>query len=219
MKKYFITYSNDKYEFNRQRLNKIAETCFDKIISYSPKDIDLNFYENNKFILEQPRGIGYWLWKPYVISKTLETMSDNDVLLYLDSGDIFTPAICNYINDKIITNDLILVPSSNIQKTYTKRDCFYYMDCDTEEYWKCTQIEAGIIIIKKTDFSKKIVNEWLNYGENPNIITDLPNICGLENSFDFKDHRHDQSILSNLAYKYNILLDNSVRKYIQCNVI
>jgi hypothetical protein len=32
----------------------------------------------------------------------------------------------------------------------------------------------------------------------------LPNICGQQNSLEFKDHRHDQSILSLLVKKYNI---------------
>jgi hypothetical protein len=44
------------------------------------------------------------------------------------------------------------------------------------------------------------------YSENENIISDLPNITK-PNLKGFKDHRHDQSILSNLAVKYNINLN------------
>ena len=43
------------------------------------------------------------------------------------------------------------------------------------------------------------------FGTNENIISDLPNVYG-ENSFDYIDHRWDQSILSLLAYKRNIEL-------------
>ena len=39
---------------------------------------------------------------------------------------------------------------------------------------------------------------------NKNILTDIPNACGLSNLPEFKDHRHDQSILSLLAKKHNV---------------
>ena len=37
-------------------------------------------------ITKNPRGYGYWLWKSYIIKKTIEKMSDDDILLYLDCG-------------------------------------------------------------------------------------------------------------------------------------
>jgi len=39
-----------------------------------------NFIENNK------RGYGYWIWKSYLIKKSLETINDNDILIYCDAG-------------------------------------------------------------------------------------------------------------------------------------
>lgn len=219
MKKYFITYCDKKYESNRKNLVSIANNCFDNIISYTPNDIEEEFYKKNEHILVQKRGIGYWLWKPYIINKTLNLMEENDILFYLDSGDHFEPEIARYIEERTKQHDIILVPSTNMQKQYTKRDCFYYMDCDSKEYWDATQIEAGIIIIKKTNNSLKIMQEWLKYCQNENILTDLSNICDLENDKHFQDHRHDQSVLSNLAVKYNILLDNAIRYYARCNVI
>ena len=37
---------------------------------------------------EHQRGCkhGFWLWKPFIIKKTMENMNDGDVLLYLDCG-------------------------------------------------------------------------------------------------------------------------------------
>ena len=67
-----------------------------------------------------------------------------------------------------------------------------------------TSNRAGFQFVKKTDFSIEFYTEALKYAQNENIITDLPNICGLPNYPEFEDHRHDQSILTNLAVKHNI---------------
>ena len=32
------------------------------------------------------RGGGYWIWKPYIISKMLEQINENDILVYIDAG-------------------------------------------------------------------------------------------------------------------------------------
>ena len=48
------------------------------------------FWENHSsFIENNKKGYGYWLWKPYIIKKTLEKMKKGDILLYLDVKLIF----------------------------------------------------------------------------------------------------------------------------------
>ena len=39
----------------------------DRILTCHPRDIDQKFYETHKEILDMPKGVGYWLWKPYII--------------------------------------------------------------------------------------------------------------------------------------------------------
>jgi hypothetical protein len=50
----------------------------------------------------------------------------------------------------------------------------------------------------------KIVEEWLTYCMDPRIITDQDNTCGQPNLPEFRDHRHDQSVISLLVAKYRI---------------
>jgi len=48
---------------------------------------DTSFWsKHGEFIDKNPRGYGYWLWKPYIIKKNMERMKNGDILLYLDSG-------------------------------------------------------------------------------------------------------------------------------------
>lgn len=90
-----------------------------------------------------------------------------------------------------------------IEKDYTKRDAFVLMDLDEPKYTDSSQREATYIWLIKNEFTVKLINEYLEYAQNQNIITDLPNTTG-DNYPTFKDHRHDQSIWSLLCKKYDV---------------
>jgi hypothetical protein len=206
MKKYHINYANGRYLKAQQYCSQSAkEVGFDEVISYSINDIDSNFLEKNKNILKQQRGAGYWLWKPYFIHKTLKIMNDGDLLVYSDSGSIYQasiqPLIDSILRDKhgVISFEL----KGLIEKVYTKKDTFVLMGLDEPKYTESSQREATYIWLLKNEFTIKLIEEYLEYAQNENIITDLPNITG-ENYTTFKDHRHDQSIWSLLCKKYDI---------------
>jgi len=71
-----INYANSKFTLHQKDCSKSAMTIggFDKVFSYSPKDIEIDFFEKNSKILEQKRGNGYWLWKPYFIKRALDKL-------------------------------------------------------------------------------------------------------------------------------------------------
>jgi hypothetical protein len=219
MKINFVTYCNEDYEDNRQRITKLAEYEFDQTFPYSPEDIEQDFYVENKNILEQRRGIGYWLWKPYIIQKTLDKIPENDIVFYLDSGDSFKRGLAGYLRRTMANHDMVLVPGTWPQHKFTKRDCFVFMNCDNEEYWNAFQVEAGIHVVKNNHRGRELIAEWLKWCKDENIITDIDNISGKNNFPSFIDHRHDQSIISNMAKKHNIFLDNTIRKWVTCNVV
>ncbi len=78
------------------------------------------------------------------------------------------------------------------------------MDCDTEDYYNTIQLCSGYQLYLKNDRSIDFVQEHLDYCQNINIVTDLPNVCGLDNLPGFREHGHDLSILSRLAVKQGI---------------
>jgi len=200
-----INYANNLFK-KSQKIN--SETgkhygSFNKIISYHPNDIDSDFKTKNKKILKQKRGNGYWLWKPYFIKKTLESLNWGDFLFYCDSGSYFI----NPITDLILLSlkkeqDIIPFESSHIEGEWTKRDAFILMDCDEVKFHNTNQRLGGFILIKKTPLSIKFVENWLDFAQDERILTDMDNKSGIENFPDFKEHRHDQSIFSLLTKKY-----------------
>ncbi|MEL1252663.1 hypothetical protein AAEO57_02645 [Flavobacterium sp. DGU38] len=200
-----INYANDLFKKSQKINSRTGKKTgsFTKIISYNPNNIDAEFRNINKKILEQKRGDGYWLWKPYFIKKTLEDLKFNDFLFYCDSGSYFVNSIedlislCHEKNQDIIPFEL-----SHTESHWTKRDAFILMNCDSPEYFDTKQRLASFILIKKTERSLKFMEEWLNFAEDERILTDIENKCGFENYQDFREHRHDQSIFSLLTKKY-----------------
>jgi hypothetical protein len=205
--KILISYA-DKIYIKAQQKNAISgfeNGNFDCVIKYNKSHIDDVFYNKNKHILDQERGAGYWLWKPYFIYKTMEKMDSNDILFYCDAGHSFYNKIDHLIPElEKSNNKMLLTIAGQKLSEYTKRDCFYYMGHDTPDYHEAKSPSAAFIILKKNKFTLNVIKEWLDYGQDYRIITDSKNECGKENLPNFKDHRHDQSILAILAKKYNI---------------
>ena len=114
-------------------------------------------------------------------------------------------SILRYEN-KIEEKGIITFGECGTNANFCKKDAFILMNADTLEISSFPHRTASIFVCKKTDFSINFVEEWLRYGCDPRIITDLPNTKGLPNYPDFIDHRHDQSIMSILTYKYNTFI-------------
>ncbi len=202
-----VNYANPRFYDSQEKLNRSASKFgVDKIFAYQEKDLfETEFYRNNKKILDKKRGAGYWIWKPYFILQTMSKVPEDDIVIYCDCGiEIIKPLdplfkICSQ-QDGI----MLFRTHGQLNKKWTKRDCFVMMDCDYTKYWNGEQIMGSFSIYLNNERNRNFVEEWLHYCCNENIVTDIENICGLENLPEFKEHRHDQSILSLLAVKHDI---------------
>ena len=202
-----INYANAIFK-DSQKLNSITGKevgLFDRIVSYSPKDLDETFFNNNRNIFKQKKGNGYWLWKPYIIKKSLESINDGDYLFYCDSGAYFIDSIRPIIDiSKDCNLDIIVFELGDLEKMWTKRDAFILMNCDRSKYADSKQRLASFSLWKKSAFSIEFINEFLYYAQDERILTDMDNQCGSANYPGFKEHRHDQSIFSLLSKTYEI---------------
>ncbi len=204
---YGIVYGDKKYE-NAKRLNEwtaINKGKVDKVFSFGPEDIDKDFYEENKSILDEKRGNGYWLWKPYFIQRILNETKEGDYLCYSDAGSAYYAPVIDMKNALEKTGQEVMCYQIGVaEKEWTKRDAFILLDCDSAEYTDSYQRSATHIFMKNTPDTKKLVAEWLNYAKDRRLITNDPNELGKENYEGFKEHRHDQSLWSLITKKYNI---------------
>jgi len=213
LKTFLINFANEKFE-KRRKVNSQSglNSGFDHCVEYTSNMFPL-FYRKYKHILDQPRGCGYWLWKPYIILQTLLQVNDGDVVMYSDSGATFINSIQPLV-DTCLREEIVLFELNGIPlKSYTKRDCFYYMWGNTIEYHNTNFITASFQLYKRCERSITFVEKYLKWCCNEDVLTDKPNTCGLPNLPEFKDHRHDQSVLTILAKHNDIKLHADPSEY------
>lgn len=212
--RWFITYGDARYNRSKARITAEAARfgVFDAIRAWGPEDLSLEFVRRNYATLSQPRGGGYWLWKPFVIAQTLADMQDGDVLMYADAG-------CTFLSDP--TPYLALagaygmvafrVPHSMGQ--YTKGLAFKVLGLDLELWAPEQQVIAGILVLQKRPFTTFLVAEWLRLAQDAQLLTDVDTSGLAPNHASFVDHRHDQSLWSLLVHKYGAQLVLSQRHF------
>lgn len=210
MKKILINYA-DKIHYNAQKLNSSSGKVFgfDEVIEYNFSKLETSFVEKNKRIFSFSRGAGYWIWKPYIILKTLKELNDGDLVFYADSGSYFIEHISKlfYLFKK---EDITIFGSPYQNKQFTKMDAFYYSQIPAYESQHAT---ASFIFVKRNNSVLSFFEEYLSLCEDIRIISDLPNECGLSNFPEFISHRHDQSVLSLLCFKYKIKMHRDLSQW------
>tara|TARA_X000000368_G_C23031108_1_gene712604 strand:+ start:204 stop:1010 length:807 start_codon:yes stop_codon:yes gene_type:complete len=198
-----INYSNDAYLKSR-KLNSFTAKFFgrvNKVISYGPNDIDKEFKDKYSETLSAKRGNGYWLWKPYFIKKTLSTINEGDYLIYSDSGMCYIRKIDDLIlKMNKAKQDIFLTELPLLEIQFTHPEVLKRLNGDKFKF--TNQIQANVLIFKKTEFSIKFINDWLSLCQDKNFL--IANNYKNINENLFISHREDQSILSLLAKKNGI---------------
>jgi hypothetical protein len=211
MRKILINYADRGFRRGQQEneASGLAMGNFDQVISYGRRDLGLWFRWRHRRILRQPRGAGFWLWKPYLVLRTLRRhMRDGDILAYCDSDGLFVNpidplvSICLQLRDPQIL--LFTLEDEHINCTWTKRDCFHFLGLDEPSFTSAVQVSGAFFICRRSQLAVAFFEEWLEAMQDPRILTDMANVCGLPNYPGFQDHRHDQSVLSLLARKHGI---------------
>jgi len=209
--RYFITFgAGDKnyYEAGERLLNQANNIqLFDKTIFYTDADLkaDTEFWnQHSNFIENNKRGYGYWIWKPYLIKKTMEQMNNGDILLYLDCGceiDIRMKHVFNR-DLELIKNEYVMGTTVCIEREWNKMDLLKKLDVLDSKYLNTPQCQSGANLILVCDKTRELINKWYELACDYHNIDDSPSIE--PNLSCFKEHRHDQSVYSLLLKKYNL---------------
>jgi len=212
--KSIITFGTD-YLFKNQKIRFRQQAAdinlFDSIIIEDENTIKPLVINHEKFIKNNKRGYGYWIWKPLIIKRQLEKMKNNDILFYLDCGSSIlnnSARITTYI-EKLKSNDILVFENrDHLMKRYTKTNVIEEFNINNDildQY----MIESACIILKKSEFTIKFIDNWINYMIKDNYILINDDLLNLPQDEDFIEHRHDQIILGILArqckevYVYN----------------
>jgi hypothetical protein len=209
---YGISYTSRHFNNRYNNIVKLGNECglFDTFKCFTENDIDNDFKEKYREVWNMSqRGGGYWIWKPYIISKMLEQINDNDILVYIDAGCHINitkeskQRFNEYIN--MINNNkcgLLRFQTTHQEKKFTNKktinyfkDKFNINDEKINLYLESNQLYGGIQLMKKNTYTINFFKQVLEIlNDDYKLFTDVYT----ENN---ENHRHDQSIMS-LLYKH-----------------
>jgi hypothetical protein len=199
--------SEQYYQRVHQLCNKVSNlNYFTQVIPYSHNDLinDSDFWSKYGVFMSDPRnrrGFGFWIWKPYLILKTLESLNDGDFLVYADAGcDINSNGLkrLDEYQEMLENNEYGLI-TFHLEKNreeikYSKRILLDYMNT-VEEDKQSPQIMATVLIMKKTSHTLNHMKSLLNIASSMNYNL-INNVLSLNEYSEFQSHRNDQSIHS-----------------------
>jgi hypothetical protein len=158
--------------------------------------------DHGHYMNTTPRGFGYWIWKPHIILETLNSISTDDILLYMDAGFTLNAGGQRRFRDYIEltrTHDNKLLSFQNIytEHNWTKADLALRLDLTISSPEMMTsQLGSGLIMLQKTSSNVDMLRQWIEIAtdDNYHFSDDTPSQAS--NHPDFQEHRHDQSIAS-----------------------
>ena len=210
-RKYLITYGHNCCKESKIRaVNKAIDVAkVDYAETFDLSDISVPFQISHSKILRRRKGAGYWLWKPYIILKTLLTkMNDGDMLMYNDAGTYWIKDAGPIVKVCMETKHNIVSFHQPYQESeYSKRDAFVLMDMDDPRVYQKGQTQRmdGFIVLMKTCKTIQFAMEFLAYTADGRITTDDKNVMGKPNFPNFKGNRHGHTVFSLLTKKWGVL--------------
>lgn len=180
-KRYFITFANRGYMKTDRIIEQTKKfNIFDSVESLDETYIPEFIEKHYNFIVSHPIGFGSFIWKPKIIYDKLLSIDDNDILMYADAGIHMNvngkQRFLEYL-DMLDTYKIITFLTSNFYKAnnFVKADAVmsYYPEFNNElrQY-----LYAGVMIIKKTSETIKLISEWLELCERYDFLENKPSV-------------------------------------------
>lgn len=184
-----ITYTDENMTISALKCGESAVKYGCDLFSiYKAENLDADFAIKNSEILKQSRGCGYWIWKPQIILQEMKWLKPGDLVVYTDAGVEFIKPIQLLLPD--MRDFCMLFGSQYFHHEWCKGDIL-----DPDHIGE-RQLQASAMIFEVCNESIEFLHEWLNICEVPGFIDDSPSIK--PNHPDFREHRHDQAILTTL---------------------
>lgn len=216
MKKVLISYSDENLKASLRHVGEQARKTklFDDIILYTPEMLP-NYIKHSP-LMTYKRGGGYWCWKPAIIFETLQKFEEDTIVVYVDAGcvinkspewELFFELMKRYDTLIFQYRDIVLEweqfgqTSTEIQY-WTKRSCVNFMDqYINDDSWHHFKKCLGSFIICKGR-NNKFIQKWLDVTINHWEQIKDPEDAEMTDQIEgFAYHKHDQSIITPLAWK------------------
>lgn len=177
---------------------------------------------HRSFISSNPRGWGYWVWKPLLIKSYLSKIKDGEALIYFDAGCEILPQNSRQLKkllNHLVFHDQLLwsyaeYPIFNVA-FWSKQNL---LDKAGQEFGltdliKIPKVWAGNIGLVKSKRNLLLVDDWIRLSTTENYTFLDDSATSVPQVYPYFGHRHDQSILSLLIHAYRIETCGSAFNY------
>ena len=168
------------YDLGLTNDEKIKLSSMEKVIVYEFSEDEKNLHP--EFMVGKTH-----VYKCYCL-KHASIYGNN--IIWIDSGSCFINDF-EVIFKKINSDDIFMVVDIHLNSNHTHSNCRRIMEV-TESELNDKQLSSGLIGYKVDGRYQQLINDSVKYSLTPNCCDG-----------DYEDHRHDQSILSILASRYN----------------
>ena len=213
MRIHLVTFASPRFRHRQFLLgwSALANGVVDTVTHWTPDKLLAAGFENRcPTIRLTERGSGFYAWKPFIIQKKLEVAPEGDIVFYCDVGRTFPYKLLSsslqVFLDWMKTHKQSIMPGIQIpwggpMSMWTKRDAFVVTSLDTPSIHAAAPIQASFSMWINSLDSKEIVADWMSLSGQRQMISDDPSVLGLPELSGYKEHRHDQSILSLVCLK------------------
>ena len=196
---YLISYA-DGPEIFYQNQNFLVYSALNKgvdhFINYRRNLLDRDFLEKYGQILNEKCGAGYWLWKPWIILKTMKSTPANATIIYLDAGFCLCGELDEIFNLSKFHDVMIAEggPADGSMSSIVKEKILEKFEIPLTIAKQTKQILANFIVIKNTPAAREFIEKWFKLCCEKDLITG--------NNYGPGDHLHDQALLNITYLKY-----------------
>jgi hypothetical protein len=213
---HFLTFgAGDTWPNAARRLARQAEATglFSNVTVETGDEIFYNWPEftaHRAFIEANPRGWGYWIWKPFLIRSHMRKLKARDVLFYLDAG-------FEIVNRLALNRMLALTSRSGSfvlsSAKYASLNAIYWCKQDLLDKMQrefsikrtngIPTHSAGCIAFVKNQKNLSLAEDWYRIASSDaHLIHDTPSIAPQQALY--FEHRGDQAIFNFLIAAYNM---------------
>lgn len=198
---YIVAFGNNDYYIRLATylVNKISKKHSNCIpITYSKSDLPQSMID---FCEQHKKGYGFFIWKPFIVEKTLALMDHNDILLYIDGRTYYTGKIIPELDEIIVNKSLDAIfwkMDGLYEYQFTKGDIFHSLNIRDKKTKESSQIAATFFIIKNNNRTTELIQAW-NRFMNENRVIFIDESSSIPNEIGFIEKRHDQPVLSLLV--------------------
>lgn len=175
-----------------------ATGYFASIKLYIPEMLE-RLKPHQEFVDANPRGYGYWIWKPLMILARMAEVPEDDIVMMVDAGcSLYANPVARQRFAEWVAavqahpTGRLACQTTHPEAMWCKGDVFERFGVRPEG----GQVMAGLTMWKNTAANRAFLEEWFSImvEDNYHYVNDTPSRT--PNTSLFREHRHDMAIFS-----------------------